>query len=188
MARLVKEGDFVGPGERLTAEHLEGQLPSSWVVIANKTIVDPAGATRELDFIVLGDHTLFVIDEKHYHGTIRGDDKGWVLSGGASERSPISKIEMNARRLRGMLEDGNPHLRDALRNRPWVFGRVLLSAPDVACAVSDPRVATQVLRLESSVDELVLVDREQPDKASVQPFRQQVLDQLTRLKGERPHQ
>ncbi len=41
MARLVRFGEFVGPGEKLTAAYLETKLPSGWVVICNKELVAP---------------------------------------------------------------------------------------------------------------------------------------------------
>ena len=110
MARLTKSGDFVGPGEQPTAARLEAELPPAWELIADEFLVNRDGSTREIDFIAIGDHCIFIIDEKNWHGVIRGDDKGWVLSGGDSRASPISKLEMAARRLAGTLKRNVPRL------------------------------------------------------------------------------
>lgn len=167
MAKLVRVGDAIGPGEKATAARLEAELPASWTVICNKVVTGRGQPRSEVDLIVVGDNTVFVIDEKNWHGTIRGDDKGWVLRGGDSDRSPISKAENVARQLAGNLRDNIPRLRERIAKRPFVYARVLLSADDVTCAVQDPRVETDVLRLQTASNELMYVDRRQEDRASI---------------------
>ncbi len=182
MAQLIRSGDFVGSGEQLTAARLEAELPGRWVVIANKVLVGRDSSTREIDLIVVAEHTIFLIDEKHWHGTIRGDDKGWVLAGGDSQRSPITKMEMSARQLAGSLRRNVSRLSDSVGDRPFVEARVILSADDVACRVVDPRVERQVLKLEGATDQLRFDDRTRDPKASIEPFREQILQELTRLR------
>jgi serine/threonine protein kinase len=182
VARLIKTGDFVGPGEQMTASRLEQELPPSWTLIANKVLVGRDGSTREVDFIAVGDNCIFIIDEKNWHGVIRGDDKGWVLAGGDSQGSPISKLEMVARTLVGSLKRNVPRLQDGIRDRPFVHARIVLSAPDVACRVMDPRVERQVVRLEDAANELIYDDRRQEPKASIAPFRVKIVEELTRLR------
>lgn len=127
MAILKKAGDFIGPGEQTTAAYLEKQLPSSWVIIANKELVRPDGSVRELDFIVIGEHCLFAVEEKSWSGPIHGDENGWVLRSGASYRNPIDVVEMNARRLAGIVQDRVPFLKHQVSGH-FVYSRVLLSA------------------------------------------------------------
>jgi serine/threonine protein kinase len=182
VAQLIRAGDFVGPGEQLTASRLEADLPSSWVVIANKVMVGRDGSTRELDFVIVGENCVFVVDEKNWHGPIRGDDKGWVMSGGDSLRSPISKMEMAARRLAGSLKSNVPRLQATLLERPFVHARIILSADDVACQVQDPRASSQVLRLQQAPDELEYFDRHADKRASIEPFRNKIIEELTRLR------
>ena len=53
MATLFSEGPFATEGEREAAVLLK-QLPESWLVIANKTIVQRADRSFEDDFVVVG--------------------------------------------------------------------------------------------------------------------------------------
>jgi hypothetical protein len=46
MAELIRSGEFVDPGEQLTAANLEADLPPSWLVITNKVLVGRDGSTR----------------------------------------------------------------------------------------------------------------------------------------------
>jgi hypothetical protein len=64
LAKLIQSGEFIGRGERATAARLEAELPDDWVIISNKQLVNPDGSSREVDFIVVGDHVVFTIDEK----------------------------------------------------------------------------------------------------------------------------
>ncbi len=72
MAKLIQSGEFIGTGERATAARLEIDLPEDWVIISNKQLVNPDGSSREVDFIVVGNNVVYVIDEKAYRGTIAG--------------------------------------------------------------------------------------------------------------------
>ena len=63
MARLVRAGEFVGRFEIKAAKYLEQHLPASWVVICNKSLVR-GESTREVDFIIVGEHAVFVVEEK----------------------------------------------------------------------------------------------------------------------------
>lgn len=98
MARLIRSGDFVGPGEERAAAHIEQRLPASWVVICNKELVWSGGSVREVDFIVIGDHCVFAIEEKSWSGPIHGDENGWVLRSGESFGSPLRTADSAARR------------------------------------------------------------------------------------------
>ena len=86
---------FITDGERLLADELR-LLPDDWVVIANKMLPVPGGVSREIDFIVIGDQLVFVLDEKGYGGRIHGSDQQWTLSDGSSLRSPLNKLEQSA--------------------------------------------------------------------------------------------
>ena len=91
MARLIHAGEFATEGEARAAEALRS-LPDDWIVICNKTLVTRSARSFEIDFLVLGDHYVFAIDEKSWRGRIHGSDQLWVRTDGSSETSPLSKI------------------------------------------------------------------------------------------------
>ena len=138
MARIVRRGEFVGPGEELTAAYLEGNLPDDWLVICNKELPREA-SSRELDLLIVGAHVLFAIDEKHWPGTIRGNEDGWILPSGESEFSPLRKLEDVGKRLRQKLEREVDELKQGQLGSERISGcSVLLSHPDSDPQINDP--------------------------------------------------
>jgi len=91
MAEVIHAGPFATSGEELTAQRLRS-LPNEWVVICNKLLPVRNGRTFELDFIVIGDHLVFVLDEKSWGGRIHGSDQRWVRADGSSETSPLTRV------------------------------------------------------------------------------------------------
>ena len=64
MAQLVSAGPFATEGERKAAKALQ-QLPTNWIVICNKVL--PRGdRSYEIDFIVIGNRWVFLLDEKSW--------------------------------------------------------------------------------------------------------------------------
>jgi len=180
MARLVLAGGFVGPGEERAARYLEKNLPNPWVVICNKELLNPNGSPREVDFIVVGKHVVFVVEEKSWAGPIHGNDNGWVLRSGESFASPLTSAESCARRLAGLLRNNVPGLGVAVTGH-FVFSRVLLTADEVQVFVHDPRVPEQVLRLQGCEEDLERFDRLQATTSSISVFRASIVDRLTGL-------
>src|SRR5579883_2001330 len=103
MAKLIHAGEFATESEKRTAYHLKDNLPAKWVIITNKVLPTQNGNSYEIDFIVIGDHQVFVLDDKAWFGELRGDDQYWILNG-ESRRSPLNTLDMAAKVLRGRIE------------------------------------------------------------------------------------
>src|SRR5690242_459779 len=125
MAKLIHAGEFATEGERLAAAELQ-KLPSHWVVICNKTLPRRTGGSDELDFVIIADNWVFLLDEKSWRGGIRGNDQFWVRADGTSTHSPLNKADHVAKVLAGHIRTKVPAL-DA-DGRHFVHGGVLLSA------------------------------------------------------------
>jgi serine/threonine protein kinase len=179
MAEIIRAGDFGGPGERRTAVHLQQHLPDDWVVICGKELVSHTGV-QEVDFIVIGEHAVFAVEEKYWKGTIQGNQNGWVRAG-ESQGSPLGQAGMAARRLAGMLKDIS-YIRQA-RLGHFVFPRVIMSHPDVELRLTDPRADEQVLRLNGCEKHLLEADRIQAGPDSIRPFRSEIKGSLLKLPG-----
>ena len=83
MAELIVMGDYQGPGEQQTAETLARDLPSSWKVVFGRKL---SGSRRDdLDFIVVGEHAVFLLEEKHWGPHVELGDQIWLVNGRASE-------------------------------------------------------------------------------------------------------
>lgn len=144
MAELVSvAGEFASEGEKRAAEVLK-QLPKSWLVICNKTLPTRGGRSYELDFVVVGNNWVFLLDEKSWRGKIRGNEEQWLRGDGSSERSPLAKVDFVTKKLAGHLRDRVPALRT---DEHFVRGGVLLSAADQSPTILDPRAAKGVFML-----------------------------------------
>lgn len=179
MAEIIRAGDFGGPGERRTAVYLQQHLPDDWVVICGKELVSHTGV-QEVDFIVIGEHAVFAVEEKYWKGTIQGNANGWVRAG-ESQGSPLSQAGMAARRLAGLLKEIS-YIRQA-RLGHFVFPRVIMSHPDVELRLSDPRADEQVLRLKGCEKHLVAADLCQAGPDSIRAFRSEIKGSLLKLPG-----
>jgi hypothetical protein len=130
-------------------------------VICNKEVVTPQGSTYEVDFVIIADHSVFVINEKSWSGRIYGNENEWVLPGAEARRSPIQKMGHVARQLAGLLRGSIPYLHQNASKSHFVFDVILLSSPTVDIAsVHDPRMSNHVLKLSDSLEELPRMDRQ----------------------------
>ena len=91
--------------EREGLEHVRELLPdrgpfNAW---CNFEFVDSNGTWSEVDLLVLGEGTLYLVELKHYQGDVGGNAYRWELRH-RSEDSPLKKTAMKARRLAGVLK------------------------------------------------------------------------------------
>lgn len=179
MAEIIRAGDFGGPGERQTALYLQQHLPPDWVVICGKELVSHNGV-QEVDFILIGQHAVFAVEEKYWKGVIEGNANGWVRAG-ESQGSPLGQVGMAARRLAGMLRQIS-YIKQAGVGH-FVFPRVVLSHPNVEVKISDPRADDQVLRLHGCEKHLIRADRAQDGDDSIRAFRSDIKGMLVKLPG-----
>jgi serine/threonine protein kinase len=173
----VDDGLFASIGEQIAAAQMERQLPDRWWIVCNKEL-HKGRDVREVDFIVIADKAVYVIDEKSFHGTIRGTASAWVLPSGESRRSPLDKACARARELAGHLRRDVPVLSDD----EFVFGKVLLSSKDVLFRVNDQRSDTDILNLGDCGDKLKSQDKEMLRPAFSPSVRKGIIDVLCNLR------
>jgi serine/threonine protein kinase len=155
MAELISAGDFATDGERQAAVVLR-DLPANWVVICNKLLVTDNARSFETDFIVVGERTVFLLDEKSWRGKIYGSDQLWVRADGSSERSPLGKVDYVARVLAGLLRAKVPYLGDVSTH--FVHGGILLSLAESAPQIRDSRAADGIFLPSDVCARLVALD------------------------------
>jgi serine/threonine protein kinase len=157
LAELISIGPFATEGERKAANVLR-QLPDSWLVICNKILPTKDGRSFEIDFIVVGQRWIFVLDEKSWRGSIRGNEEQWIRSDGSAERSPLAKADYVAKILAGYLGWKVPAL---AHNGHFVRGGVLLSALERLPQIHDPRAPNGLFRPADVCLRLQALDRQQ---------------------------
>ncbi|HCF85701.1 MAG TPA: hypothetical protein DEV72_10915, partial [Ktedonobacter sp.] len=153
MAQLVSAGPFATEGERRAASILQ-QLPENWVVICNKML--PKGdRSYEIDFIVIGNRWVFLLDEKSWSGKILGNDQLWVRADGFSIRSPLAKADYVAKMLAGHIGWKVTPLKES---GYFVRGGVLLSVAEQFPQIHDSRAANGIFLLGNVCERLQSVD------------------------------
>lgn len=124
--------------EREGLEHVRELLPDRGPFHAwcNFEFVDSNGTWSEVDLLVLGEGTLYLVELKHYQGDLGGNAYRWELRH-RSEDSPLKKTAMKARRLAGILRDAAK--RSGLDERvvPFVKPAIFLHAQSTRCLLSD---------------------------------------------------
>ncbi len=176
MADLISAGSFATEGERKAAKQLQ-HLPSTWTVICNKILPTSDGRSYEIDFIVIGNYWVFLLDEKSWRGKIRGNDEQWVRSDGSSERSPLAKADYVAK----ILANHIGWRVTSLKNSGY-FTRsgVLLSIADQLPQIHDPRATNGLFLLSDVCQRLQKLDS-QGGNPLVGQFRHQIRTSLVDL-------
>ena len=157
-------GPFQGPNEEAAFNFLAENLPSNWYVIANRQL--DTAKHEEVDFFVLGDNNLFVIEEKSWGPKVIYGDLRWIVtdpSGKYSERkSPFIDVSTKARITAGWLRTKIAGFSNIKTHK--VIDIVLLTHPMIDASV---RVGVnntgRVFTLKDIAQELVTYDVQNND-------------------------
>jgi serine/threonine protein kinase len=134
VAELTVMGNYQGPGEQKTAETLARDLPASWHVIAGRKLSGPR--RDDIDFVVVGEHAVFLLEEKAWGPRIELGDQFWKVHG-QERRNPLDRANHLARVLAGQLRGRVPGYRSAVGGQRLVIAAVVLSHDTVEVIV-DP--------------------------------------------------
>lgn len=124
MAQIISAGPFRTHGEKRTAEEFKKNLPPDWIVICNKLLF-AEDRDYDLDFIVIADKLIFLLEEKGWWGKITGTDQQWVLADGSTQPNPLSKVKYAAKLLADQLREAIPELK---LDHYFLFAGVILSS------------------------------------------------------------
>ncbi len=132
MAHVIPCAPGAHVGEMKTRDFLRERLPDSCVILTNYHLPD-VNATLEIDLVVLTYYGVYLLEVKHWWGKIEADQTHWMQAG-KRHPSPLTSIEMKAKRLHSTLVDAHPGL-----GRVSVVGFVVLSKGDALLEIDDPR-------------------------------------------------
>src|SRR6478609_9145222 len=128
MAEVLNAAEnYVTASEQRTAE-LFKTLPDSWFVVANKMAATMNG-TFEMDFIIVADHRIIIVDDKYWKGPITGSDLKWTLRSSEQRSSPLNTVDNYARQLRGFITAKSIQLPETPQVKP-IVGAVYVSYPN----------------------------------------------------------
>ncbi len=178
MAKLIQLQPRASEGERRTADLLRSQLPDEWVVVCNALVVTWGGATHEVDFFVVGDHGVYLVDDKSYNGIVVAGRGHWQV-GDRQVQNPVEKAEMVAKTAAAQLRDGAPGLGAALGRGYFLHAYVCLSGR-VDFRPTNPDVTARVVVADQLAQALLGHDR-LPAKRTlpIAEHREGIVDYLT---------
>lgn len=154
MAELRVVGEYRGPGEKITAETLAEQLPSSWILVANRSL--PTQEHDDLDLTVVGERMIFIIENKHWGPTVAVGPGPWTVKGQPRE-NPTDRVSFLARKLAGLLRNRIPGFPKRER---LVESFVVLSHPKIHVDWSEAGPESDmVMLLEEAAEFLVRADQ-----------------------------
>lgn len=177
MAALRVMGDYQGPGEEKTAQYIADNLPDSWYVIAGRKL---SGPTRDdLDLVVVGEHAVFVLDEKAWGPRIVLGDQIWKVKG-EERRNPLDRTNHLARVLAGQFREKVSGYSGVVGNRRIVKGGIVLSH-DTVEMIFDPSYddGDVVVRLRDAPK--WLLDQDAREKKGLEAIRGSLIEFLTGL-------
>ena len=165
MAKLHRMGDWVGPGEERTGRYLAKHLPDAWDVVAGRKL--PGQNRSDVDFIVIGDNLIFLVEEKHWGPTIVIGDNTWLVNGKPRE-NPMNGTAHKARAVAGLLKDRIKDFKKFVAKAHVVKPVVVLSRAGVK-VMSGPHADPneQILSLEMAPGELISLDKARETKLKV---------------------
>ncbi|MES3637281.1 BREX system serine/threonine kinase PglW [Mycobacterium intracellulare] len=102
---------------------------------ANFEFRDSRGRWHEVDLLVLARDTLYLIELKHYRGTLRGNDHVWMRDGHRAEDSPLLLARRKAQYFSSLLKDSLRQKAGHLPKGviPYVQELVFLHHPEFVC-------------------------------------------------------
>lgn len=129
MAIVHRVGQPASEGERLLIRELQSTLSNDYIVYHNFEIPSGNGQFFEYDVVVVAPHAIYVIEDKYWHGVIRGNDSRIVLDS-KTESNPLQQVSRQAKVLKNYLQSKNPLLRQV-----WIEDVINFSGRDVEIAV-----------------------------------------------------
>ena len=176
-AQLLRFGATIGPGEERTAQLLARGLPDDWTIVCNKVVQTGSRSSREIDFVVVGRHGVYVMDEKSWSGTITADEGHWTLQSGEEIQPPDAKAAVTASIVAVQMKQSLPGLRRHIGGRYFLWGYVLLSSPRASLATRNDSLYDRVLYLKDAAKTLMDQDASYAGGLTdIEAFRPDIID------------
>lgn len=142
MAELRRHGDWVGVGERETAEFLRDNLPADWIIDSNLQL--PTNNHEDIDLLITGKNKLFVVEIKNWGPSIVLGAHYWQVVGhgkspsqGDSRKSPLPLLAQKAKTAKSIISKAVGKNENIHKQR-LVEGLLVLSRPGVTVLGSCP--------------------------------------------------
>jgi tRNA A-37 threonylcarbamoyl transferase component Bud32 len=147
-ATVHRIGDPENPSEAKAIRKLAEVLPENYYIFHNFEITTGQGLPYEYDIAVVGEHAVYHVEVKGYHGAIRGDQRQWVFENGGVMPSPIPLANKKTKILANKIRGHSRQLDDV-----WTETLVLLTDDGARVNVRDDQ-AHRIVTLGQAFDAL----------------------------------
>ncbi len=144
MAIIQRIGEPENASELRAIRELAAALPESYVLAHNLELTTGRGLPYEYDIIVIGEHAVYHVECKGYHGLIKGDRHQWIFENGAVYPSPIPLANKKSKILATLLKRHGRLLEDVF------VETVVLLTEDRARAQLRDEQASRVITLKEA--------------------------------------
>ena len=107
-APVVAGGKYSSTKDLKIATRLQAPTRANWKLVVENYLVNPGGTPREIDFVIVGDNVVFLVDEKSWTGRIEGDETWWTVDRSFTTRNGTTTTSIGASVL---WRRGGQHLR-----------------------------------------------------------------------------
>ena len=175
-AEIFVKGEYQGPGERKTVETLGRDLPDGWVIFANRKL--PGEQRADLDIVVVGYSSVFVLEEKAWGPEVVLGDQFWRTSR-REYRNPIDRVGHLSRVLAGLLKVRVDEYAEAVGRRHSVIPAVVLSHDNLNLIRQNKNDSSElVLELRDQKCVHDLVERDARSEKIPAPVRKSLINFL----------
>ena len=174
MAELKVMGEYVGPGERKTAELLARELPADWVIYASRKL---AGDARDdVDLSVVGRGLIFAVEEKSWGPRIVADDNWWIVNDDPRV-NPLNRIGQLSRKVAGLLRDKAKGYKN-LKGKRVLAAVVLSNEKAKVIGGRNHDYSERIWMLQNAAEEMRRLDARESPMGDVQRTIRAYLDGL----------
>ena len=122
MAKHIKVGDAVNAAEEWAISFLASNLPDGYTLISNVELYSQTGQPFEVDLVVIGRYSIYLVDVKGYEGRLKASKDVWSIDGRGID-NPLPKLNHNCRILASQCKKRTKHNQHA----PWCQATVFVT-------------------------------------------------------------
>jgi serine/threonine protein kinase len=171
---IIAGGTPVNEAEELVIDLLD-KHEDGWIAVHNVDIPFSGADEREIDIVVITDHSVVLVDVKGGRGPVTAAGPRWLQ--GSAYANPAKKIRENAKRFSSWLVEQDERL-----GRIHVDGLVVLAGENARLADpegQDHRVTIPVEDLFTTLED----EKRRGNRAPTRIYRDEILRALTKLIG-----
>jgi len=174
------------PWEQEALDYIQRRMPerAPFRAYSNFEFIADDGSINEVDLLVVGRHTVYLVEIKSRPGKVGGDSHTWAWRDGAREYLDDNPLLLNHRKAKKLASLLQRQMSKQKKRAPFVQALVFLSDPAQRCTLTGPARENVHLRKECEnsghADIVIRLFDENPPVASAQPIDRELASAIHR--------